>query len=520
MNRRDFLKKSMAFGIGMSLFPGMFSGCSGKNARNGKPNIILIYTDDLGYGDISCYGAKSINTPNIDRLATEGLRFTNAYATAATCTPSRYSLLTGEYAWRRDNTGIAAGDAPLIIDPTKKTLPKILKEAGYFTAVVGKWHLGLGNPKPDWNGELRPGPEELGFDYSFLIPATNDRVPCVFVENQKVVGLKKDDPIQVSFAQPIGDEPTGLSHPQLLKVKADTQHSGTIINGISRIGWMTGGKEARWVDEEIADLLTSKVESIIKNKKNQPFFLYFSLHDIHVPRMPHPRFQGKSKMGLRGDAILEADWCVGKVLETLEQLGLQENTMVIFSSDNGPVLHDGYFDQAIEKVGNHKPADGLSGGKYSSLEGGTRVPFIVWWPQKIKPGISDALFSQVDLCASFASFTGQKLEDSDCPDSIDMWPTLIGQSKKSRPYVIEEAIGRRLSIRRGQWKYIPPTPGPEYLKNKYIKTGWKNIAQLFDVEKDPGETTNIAEQYPDTVENLADILKKVRENNDRFLLTN
>ena len=261
-----------------------------------KPNIIIINADDLGYGDISCYGATNISTPNIDRLAGEGLVFTNAHCTSATSTPSRYSMLTGEYAWRRKDTGIATGDAPALITPGKTTIASVLKNAGYATGVVGKWHLGLGPAGgADWNGEITSGPMDIGFDYNFLIPATGDRVPCVFVENRRVVGLDPNDPIIVSYSEPILTEPTGKDHPELLKMHPSHGHDMTIVNGVSRIGFMSGGKSALWIDEDIADVITGKAVDFIRKNKDNPFFLYFATHDIHVPRVPHPRFAGTYK---------------------------------------------------------------------------------------------------------------------------------------------------------------------------------------------------------------------------------
>jgi len=342
-----------------------------------KPNIVIICADDLGYGDLSCYGADKINTPNIDALAYSGIRFTQAYSTSAVCTPSRFSLLTGAYPWRYDGVQIADGDDPLRIPTDKFTLPTMLKQAGYKSAVIGKWHLGIGDGIQNWNGALKPGPLEIGFDYSFIIPATGDRVPCVYVENHNVVNLDPKDPIKIHFKENISNRPTGLSNPELLIMKADTQHSGTIINGISRIGYMSGGEDALWDDEEIANRLNKKVIQFIEDAKDEPFFLFFALHDIHVPRYPGKEFRGKSEMGLRGDAILQADWCVGEVVKILKKNNLYDNTIVIFSSDNGPVLNDGYDDLAEEKVFSHKITGDLRGGKYSSYEGGTRVPFII-----------------------------------------------------------------------------------------------------------------------------------------------
>lgn len=366
-----------------------------------KPNIVIIYADDLGYGDLSCYGATKLTTPNVDRVAQKGLLFTNAHSTSATSTPSRYSLLTGEYAWRKAGTGVATGDASAIITPDRISIASVLKQAGYYTGVVGKWHLGLGpSGGADWNGEIYPGPLELGFDYHFLIPATGDRVPCVYVEDRKVVGLDPNDPIKVSFKEPILVEPTGKEHPELLKMHPSHGHDMTIVNGISRIGYMSGGKSALWIDEDIADMITGKAVKFIEENKDKTFFLYFSTHDIHVPRVPHQRFAGKSGMGPRGDAILEFDWSVGEIIRTIEDLGLAAKTLIIVSSDNGPVVDDGYKDDAVEKLNGHKPAGPLRGGKYSAFDAGTRIPFIVRWDGEVKPGETDALFSQIDLFSS------------------------------------------------------------------------------------------------------------------------
>ena len=316
-------------------------------AENRKPNIVLIYADDLGYGDVSCYGAKQIQTPNIDRIAREGLRFTDGHSSSATCTPSRYSMLTGEYAFRRRGTGVLPGNAPLIIEPGRPTMASVLKKGGYKTGVVGKWHLGLGGAGMDWNGEIKPGPLELGFDYCFLMPATGDRVPCVYVENHRVVGLVPADPLKVSFREKVGAEPTGKEHPELLKVHPSHGHDQTIVNGVSRIGYSTGGKSAQWQDEDMADMFVKKAAAFIEESKEAPFFLFFATHDIHVPRIAHSRFAGKSSMGPRGDVILQLDWCVGELLRALDQHNLTRDTLVIFTSDNGPVVDDGYRDDAL-----------------------------------------------------------------------------------------------------------------------------------------------------------------------------
>jgi len=477
-----------------------------------KPNIIIIYADDLGYGDVSCYGATSVKTPNIDRLASEGLKFTNAHCTSATSTPSRYSLLTGEYAWRREGTGIATGDASAIIKPGRFTIGTVMKNAGYTTGVVGKWHLGLGpEGGPDWNGEITAGPMDIGFDYNFLIPATGDRVPCVFVENRHVVGLDPDDPITVNFKEKTGSWPTGRENPELLKIHPSHGHDMTIVNGISRIGYMTGGKSALWVDEDIADIITAKAVKFIVENKNNPFFLYFSTHDIHVPRTPNQRFVGKSGMGPRGDAILEFDWSVGEIMKAVDRLGLAPNTLIIITSDNGPVVDDGYKDQAVELLGSHKPAGPLRGGKYSVFDGGTRVVFVVSWKGKIKVGTSDALFSQVDLLASFAALAGQVLPEGAVGDSFNSMDVLLGKSITGREWLVEHASNGRLSIIKGDWKFIEPGPGVKVQINTNTETGNDTVPQLYNLKTDIGERNNLASENKVIVKELTELLQNIKD---------
>ncbi|MEO8425847.1 MAG: arylsulfatase [Verrucomicrobiota bacterium] len=470
-----------------------------------RPNILLIYADDLGYGDVSCYGATRIQTPNIDRLAREGLRFTDAHTTSSTCTPSRYSMLTGEYAWRRRGTGVLPGNAPLLIEPGRTTMASVLQRAGYQTGVVGKWHLGLGTTNLDWNSDIKPGPLELGFNYSFLMPATGDRVPCVYVENHRVVGLDPKDPLKVSFGEYIGEDPTGKKNPELLKLHPSHGHDFTIVNGVSRIGYSSGGHSARWSDEDMADVYVKKATEFIEQHKRAPFFLYFSTHDIHVPRLPHARFAGKSPMGPRGDVILEFDWCVGALLDVLEKNGLTHNTLVILSSDNGPVVDDGYKDDAKEKLGGHRPAGPLRGGKYSIFEGGTRVPFIARWPDRVKPGVSDALLCQVDFPATFAALGGGKFDVKTASDSQNMLPALLGDSRTGRTTLVEHSGG--LAMRQGAWKFIPERPGAERLQLTDTDTGNASDGRLYNLTTDLGETNNLAAAHPDKVNELQDLLE-------------
>ncbi len=499
--------------VPLLLLTGMLSA---QGTVKSKPNIILIYTDDLGYGDVSSYGTSAIPTPNIDRLAKKGVRFTNAHATSATCTPSRFSLLTGKYAWRKEGTGIAPGDASLIIPVATKTLPGTLQQAGYHTAVIGKWHLGLGDTKGvDWNGKVTPGPLEIGFNYSFLIPATGDRVPCVFVENHEVVNLDKNDPIKVSYVGPVDpNAPTGKKNPELLKLHPSHGHDMTIINGISRIGYMSGGNAALWKDEDFADILVKKANAYITQQKKGPFFLYFSTHDIHVPRIAHPRFAGKSGFGPRGDVLLQLDWTVGEIEKILQENGLLENTMIIFTSDNGQVIDDGYKDEAVEKLGNHKPGGIYRGGKYSAFEAGTRVPFIVSWDGVMEAGkVNDAMFSQIDLYASLASLAGVAIESGQAPDSKDNLPVLLNKSNESRTFLIEQSLNSTLSLLIGNWKYIEPSKGPAINKDTNTELGNSPRPQLYDLSKDPGETKNLVEQYPGKVSEMKLILDLLKQNN-------
>jgi arylsulfatase A-like enzyme len=490
--------------IVLSIFAALFALTATAADR---PNIVLIYADDLGYGDVSCYGATKVLTPNIDRLAREGLRFTDAHSSSATCTPSRFAMLTGEYAFRQKGTGVLPGNANLIIKPGRTTLPSVLKGAGYATGVVGKWHLGLGQGEIDWNAEIKPGPREIGFDYSFLMPATGDRVPCVYVENQRIVGVDPNDPIRVSFGQPLLDEPTGKDHPELLRLHPSHGHDQTIVNGISRIGYVSGGKAARWVDEDMADVLTRKAASFIEDHKVQRFFLYFATHDIHVPRVPHSRFAGMSGLGPRGDVILQLDWSVGEILNALDRLGLAENTLVIFSSDNGPVVDDGYKDDAVEKLDGHRPAGPLRGGKYSAFEGGTRVPFIVRWPKRVQRGVSDALISQVDLLATFAALTGQSLKTGDAPDSFNVLRALLGESKIGRDHLIEHA--GVLSLRQGLWKYIEPGKGPKKLVNRTRRAD-SRLRVSSSISPRPRRNEKSRRRAADKARELADLLAELR----------
>jgi arylsulfatase A-like enzyme len=486
-----------------------------------KPNIIILYADDLGYGDLSCYGSKTIKTPNIDKLAARGTRFINGHSPSATCTPSRYALLTGDYAWRASGVQILPGDAPALIRPGKFTLPTMLRNAGYTTGLVGKWHLGLGDGKVDWNGDITPGPLDIGFDYGLFMPATLDRVPTVLIENRRVLNLDPADPIEVNYHDRIGDEPTGFDHPEMLKFGADPEHSNTIVNGISRIGYMTGGKKARWTDEQLSDKLLGKAVDFIAAQKSKPFFLYYAVNEPHVPRAPNARFVGKSGMGPRGDAILQLDWTVGELMRQLEKLGIAKDTLVVFSSDNGPILFDGYQDKAVELAGKHRPAGPFSSGKYSIYEGGTRVPMIASWPGHVAAGkVSTAIIDHVDLLASLAKLVGGSFPHDAAVDSFDMLAPLMGQTDRGRDYVIEDTklmvttgtkvagSGARIfAIRAGDWKLIRASVEPHEFHGNAI--GTLPVHQLYNVARDPAEKVNLAEKNPARTAQMAAWLDKI-----------
>ena len=473
-----------------------------------KPNIVFIYLDDLGYGDLSCYGATAIKTPNIDALANGGVRFTNGYATSATCTPSRYGLLTGVYPWRNKDAKILPGSAPLLIGKEQLTIPKMLKEKGYQTAVVGKWHLGLGTGIVDWNQQLDAGPNDVGFDYSYIMAATQDRVPTIYIDNGKVVNLDSKDPIVVNYDKNFPGQPTGKENPELLSMKWHHGHNSSIVNGIPRIGYVSGGASANWSDVDLADHFLDKAQTYVKSHKENPFFLYYALNQPHVPRTPNPRFVGKSGMGPRGDVILEADYCVGEIIKTLREEGVLDNTFIVFSSDNGPVLNDGYYDDAVEKLGNHKPNGPLRGGKYSLLEAGTRVPFFTYWKEQIKPQVSDALVCQIDLLESIAKLVNIDVKKTDSQELIDVF---TGKSAKGRTNLVIEA-NTKTAFRQGDWIMIPPYSGDSILEEVNIEMGNDKEFQLYNLKKDIGQKNNLAKAQPKKLKEMMKNFELIRGN--------
>lgn len=487
-----------------------------------KPNVILIYGDDVGYGDLGVLGAKKIPTPNLDKLAAQGLVFTDGHSPAATCSASRFTMLTGQLAHRK-KIRILGISAPLSISLEDYTLAHVFQDAGYKTAVIGKWHLGLGTPgvKTDWNGIVKPGPLEIGFDYSFLLPNTNDRVPCVYLENHQVVNLDPNDPIYLSKkVDPRSTEyPNGRTHPEAMTYYPNSHgHNHSVINGIGRIGTMYGGTQALWNDETMADEFVIRTEMFItshlKENKEQPFFLYFSSQDIHVPRVPHPRFRGKSELGYRGDAMVQLDWSTGAIMNILKNHGIDQNTMILFSSDNGPVYDDGYKDGTTvktsrEEVDNGHDGSGIyRGGKYQIYEGGTRVPFIVSWPEKIKPGFSDALVTQTDFIRSFAKMLNINLPQNAAPDSQNTIKAFLGEDPIGNTYMIEEAKG--YALRHQNWKLIRMgTKGAKKNQQSTPIAAEPPKYQLFNLENDVGEQKNVFAQYPEKAEVMIQILEEI-----------
>lgn len=470
-----------------------------------KPNVILLLADDLGYGDLSCYGGVGVSTPHIDALLEHGIQFADGYSTSAVCTPARYSILTGEYPFRNPNTRILPGNAPCIIAKEKGTLPKIFQKAGYRTAAIGKWHLGLGNNDIDWNREISHTPNDVGFDYSYIFPATNDRVPCVYLKNRLVENLDPNDPIEVSYAAecPFDDIPTSVRNPEMLRMVHSHGHDNSIVNGVGRIGFMRGGAKAVWKDEDLSEQFLSEAKKFIAENKEQPFFMYYALHQPHVPRVPNPKFVGASGLGPRGDVIAEMDDCIGQLTAYLEEQGLLEDTILIFSSDNGPVLDDGYLDNAelCNRKMQHKPAGPLRGGKYSKFEGGARIPLILSWKSHLKPTVSHALVSQVDFAASFAAMLGVDLEDW-APDSRNVMDAFLGETMEGRGEIFAESVSKGYFLRQGKWTYMQPSDGPARNYHTNTELGNSHDPQLYNMAYDQGQRENVAQLHPDLVEQM------------------
>ena len=336
-------------------------------------------------------------------------------------------------------------------------------------------------------------------------------MPCVYVENGRVVGLDPDDPIEVNYRHKVGDWPTGAENPELVELRPSQGHNNTIINGIPRIGWMTGGRAALWRDEDIADTIAKKAIQFITSHRDEPFFLYMGTNDVHVPRVPHPRFAGKSGLGSRGDVILQLDWTIGEVMRTLDSLGIADNTLLIFTSDNGPVIDDGYADEAFEQLNGHTPMGIYRGGKYSLYEAGTRIPMLVRWPARVAAGEQPALFSQIDVYRSLAALCGAELPEGAAPDSRDRLPELLGERQQDREYIVQQNLDNTLALLSGSWKYLEPSDGPAIEYWTRIELGNAPEAQLYDLKTDPCERHDVAAEHPEIVERLTAKLETVKQ---------
>ena len=496
---------------GMLLGCGLAAATCGWAQRTERPNVILLVADDLGYGDLSCYGATRVHTPVVDSLARHGVRFTDMHACASTSTPSRYALLTGEYPFRRPGTDVAPGDAGMIIRPGQFTMAELFRQAGYKTAAIGKWHLGLGDKtgEQDWNAPLDITPRDIGFDYHYLMAATADRVPCVWIEDGRVCDWDANAPISVSYQHPFAGEPIAREHPEMLQLRSSHGHDQAIVNGIGRIGYMKGGGHALWRDEDIADSIVAHAVRYIEANRAEPFFLYLCTNDVHVPRMPNERFRGTSPMGLRGEAILQFDWTVGQISESLRRLGLDQNTLLIITSDNGPVLDDGYADRAWELAGSHNPSGPYRGGKYSAYEGGSAVPYIVYWPGKVPAGtISDALASHIDLSRSLAQLLNQSVPADALPDSRALLAVMTGRSHRNCPFALTMPNNRSIVMRQDRWKLIPPSKGPKEAWQTHIELGYSSEPQLYDIDRYRYEGVNLAQKNPKVVNRMMQQLNR------------
>lgn len=486
------------------------------------PNIVLIFADDLGYGDLGCYGATKVKTPNIDKLAAEGRRFTDAHSASAVCTPSRFGLLTGEYPFRakagKGLWGPAPITSPLLIDPETLTIADVLKESGYETAAFGKWHLGFKEGNNDWQEPLRPGPQDLGFDYYFGMPVVNSAPPYVYVENERIVKNDPDDPLRIAGK---GEPVTPITP---IPPEA-AQRSGNRF---------TGAKEAHrnFNDFEVGTKLTEKATDWIKARDDKPFFAYLSTTNVHHPFTPAERFQGTSEAGWYGDFVHELDWMVGEVMKTLEERGVADNTLVLFTSDNGGMFNHGGREAA--RLG-HKINGDLLGSKFGIWEGGHRVPFIAKWPGKIEAGtISDQLFCSVDLLASFAALTGQELENP--KDSLNMLPALTGDPDKPLRTEMFMTPNKQshMALRSGKWMFIPAKSDGGFRGSKPEQHAWGGAAvttlvgtpnsdikngeiipgappaQLYDLKADVNQTMNVYYDHPEVTQEMDAAIREAR----------
>jgi arylsulfatase A-like enzyme len=460
------------------------SALAGSAAGAGKlPNIVFILADDLGWGDLRCYNPESrIPTPNADRLAREGMRFTDMHSPSAVCTPTRYGILTGRYCWRTHlKSGVLWGYSPNLIESGRMTVASMLKSRGYFTAGVGKWHLGLGDrEKADYSRPLHPCPIDHGFDYYYGIPASLDMEPYLYFENDRAV-----------------EQPT--SHTE----GSDTPRG---------VFWRPGPIAPRFQMEEVLPNLTAKAESVIRErgkKPDAPFFLYFPLSGPHTPWVPTRQFRGRSKAGDYGDFVSQVDDTVGRIMRALDDAKLSSNTLLIFTSDNG--AHWTPEDRAKFP---HRANAGWRGMKADIWDAGHRIPFLARWPEKVRAGsVSSQLGCLTDLLATAANITGTKLPDNAGEDSFSLSATLTGEGQKpARNAVVHHSADGMFAIREGDWKLALGLGSGGFSEPRRVSDGTGRAeGQLYNLAKDPSEAENIYARHPEVVARLSALLELYRK---------
>jgi arylsulfatase A-like enzyme len=491
ISRREAIRRGLfgAAGLFLSDCPGLDALAMSRPAASTKPvgikpNIVIILADDLGWGSVGCYGAepKLVRTPNIDRLAQEGRRFTDANTASSVCSPTRYALLTGRYCWRTSlKYEVLNIGSPLHIEPTRPTIASMLKKVGYRTAIVGKWHLGYQSQKTDYTKPLRPGPQDVGFDYQFAVPSNHGDATGVFVEGDRVVGLRSETLSPAKYENWRGAKQLGLDAPQR-------------------------------VDEEVMPTLTEKAVAWLKQQEpGRPFFLYYAPVSVHNPVTPSAKTKGTSHAGTYGDWIHELDRSVGAVLAALDEKGLTKDTLVLFTSDNGGELFG--QEQAVAQAAGLKPMGPFKGDKHTVWEGGFRVPYIVRWPGHVPPStVCDEMINLTDTFATIATLVGVAIPPASeaAGDSFSVLPAWLGEKHKSplRPYMIVHSADGVFAIRKGPWKWIegkPAKPKPPQARRDEFRP------QLYHLGNDIGETADVQESNPTVVAELIAHLNRCRE---------